>query len=365
MIQLRSILTWFETRTRGDLVEKFLINKKVPLRGFSVKHYLGGAILFLFVLQVLTGILMSLYYVPTVDGAFHSIKMLVTQVEYGWIVRSIHKWAANLMIVIACFHLLTVFWSGAYRTPRELTWISGLVLLGSMLAVCFFGYLLPWNDLSYSATSIGIEIVRKIPMIGVALVNVLQGGSEFTPRMLSVFFVFHTILLPLFMLGVIVFHVYLIQVHGMHEPRVPESLSKRKGIRNVPFHPYFLKRILVFWVVLLNAVVLLALLFSPELGEEANRFAQTPANIKPEWCFLFLYQTLKIIPPRVLFVEGEVMVLGMIFIVALYLAAFPFLESADETSRRNTILRGVVLIIFFIVLLMGIWGYLSRPLATQ
>ena len=216
MSLLKDISQWFKARCNGDLVERLLAQKTVPLQGLSIKHYLGGAILFLIGLQVITGILLSIHYTPTVEKAFQSVEFLTTQVDYGWFIRSLHKWTSNLILIFAFLHLITVFWSGAYRNPRELTWISGLVLFGAVLAVCFFGYLLPWTDLSYSATSIAIQIIKKVPWIGNAIVNILQGGSEFTPRILTVFYVFHIILLPLVLLAFIFFHVYLIQAHGMH-----------------------------------------------------------------------------------------------------------------------------------------------------
>lgn len=365
MSLLKNVSRWFKARCNGAVVEQLLAKKTVPVQGLSIKHYLGGAVLFLVGMQVLTGILLSIHYTPTVDKAFQSVEFLVTQVNYGWFIRSLHKWTANLLVIFICFHLITVFWSGAYRAPRELTWISGVVLFGVVLAISFFGYLLPWNDLSYSATSIGIEIMKKIPLIGNAIVNVLQGGSEFTPRLLTVFYVFHIILLPMVLLGVILFHVYLIQVHGMHEPEARISQAWKKGTRAVPFYPDFLKRILLFWIGLLNAVMLLALFFPPELGEQADRFAQTPVGIKSEWPFLFLYQTLKIMPARIIFFNGEIVALAMVFFAALYLVAFPFLSGAEESSKRSKLVRLGILLFFIYVLVMGIWGHLSQPLAIR
>ena len=314
---------------------------------------------------MLTGILLSINYNPTVDKAFQSVELLVTQVEYGWFIRSLHKWTANLILLFVCLHLITVFWSRAYRAPRELTWISGLLLFGTVLAICFFGYLLPWTDLSYSATNIAMEIIKKVPWIGNAIVTILQGGKEFTPRLLTIFYIFHIIILPLVLLAIISFHVYLIQAHGMHEPDANQLRIGKKSIRPMRFYPDFLRRILLFWVALLNAVVLLALFFPPELGEQADRFAQTPVGIKSEWPFLFLYQTLKIMPGRILFINGEMAALVLVFFGAIYLAAFPFLSGANEASWRSKLARGGVILFFLYILLMGIWGYLSRPLAMH
>jgi len=361
---LQAAAQWIRARISSDDVERYVAQKTVPVRGISVKHYLGGAILFLLGVQVITGILLSMHYVPTVEGAFRSVELLVTQVEYGWFIRSLHKWTSNLLVLFVLLHLATVFWSGAYRAPRELTWISGLALFAAVLAVCFFGYLLPWNDLSFSATSIGIEVMKKIPLLGNALVNILQGGQEFSPRLLTVFYIFHILLLPLILAAIALFHVYLIQVQGMHEPELRNPKSG-KGVRPVRFFPDFLKRVLVFWVFLLNAAVLLALFFPPELGEQADRFAQTPAGIKPEWYFLFLYQTLKIMPARILFLDGEMVAIGLAFFGALYLAALPFLGGPAAASKRDRLVRAGALLIFLYVLVMGIWGHLSHSVGLN
>lgn len=131
------------------------------------------------------------------------------------------------------------------------------------------------------------------------------------------------------------------------------------------FFPDFLKRVLVFWVFLLNAAVLLALFFPPELGEQADRFAQTPVGIKPEWYFLFLYQTLKVMPARVLFLDGEMVAIGLAFLGALYLVALPFLSGPAAAGKRDRLVRAGALLIFLYVLVMGIWGHLGHALALQ
>jgi quinol-cytochrome oxidoreductase complex cytochrome b subunit len=199
--------------------------------------------------------------------------------------------------------------------------------------------------------------------VGTTLVNILQGGSDFSPRLLTVSYMLHILVLPLFLLAVIALHVYLIQVHGMHEPEAGHARPGKKGIRPVPFYPDFMKRISLFWVILLNGVVLLALFLPPELGEPADRLGQTPIGVKPEWYFLFLYQTLKVIPSRILFLDGEMAALLLVFLGALFLFAFPFLGDGLRSGRGGRLARAGVLLFFIYIVVMGIWGHLSQPLA--
>ncbi|MDX1649934.1 MAG: cytochrome b N-terminal domain-containing protein, partial [Myxococcota bacterium] len=145
---------------------EYLRHKEVPQHRFSVLYFLGGMTLFLFGVQVLTGILLMLYYQPSADGAFESVQFLMTRVPFGWLVRSVHAWSANLMIFFAFVHLATVFFSKAYGPPRELTWMTGCFALFLALGFGFSGYLLPWNELAFFATKVGTQIAGSLPGVG-------------------------------------------------------------------------------------------------------------------------------------------------------------------------------------------------------
>ena len=179
---LRPILNWFDDRFGAGTIEAFLRSKTVPLHRHSVWYFFGGMTLFLFVVQVVTGILLLLYYRPTPNDAFESVEYIVTQVRFGWMVRSIHSWSANLMVFTAFVHMFSVYFMKAYRKPRELTWVTGILLLFLVMGFGFSGYLLPWNEVSFFATQVGTEIAGSVPFVGKWMLKFLRGGGPLTFR---------------------------------------------------------------------------------------------------------------------------------------------------------------------------------------
>src|SRR4051812_34753230 len=169
--------------------------------------------------QVGTGMLLLLYYRPTANEAFESVQYIVTQVRFGWLVRSIHSWSANLMVLTALLHMFSVLFLGAYRKPRELTWVSGMVILFLVMGFGFSGYLLPWNTLAYFATKVGTDMVKQLPVIGKPIMIFLRGGEEVSGATLTRFFGFHVALLPGITTLLIALHLALIQRQGMSVPR--------------------------------------------------------------------------------------------------------------------------------------------------
>src|SRR5271157_4986456 len=208
---LRNLRNWLDERLEWDDLIAPLRKKTVPLHRLSYWYFLGGITLFLFVIQVLTGILLILYYRPGANEAFESVQLIMTQVQFGWLIRSIHSWSANLLIFMAFAHLFSVLFLKSYRKPRELTWVSGILLLFLMLFFGFSGYLLPWNTLSYFATKVGTEIPAQIPIIGRPVLLFLRGGEDITGSTLTRMFGFHVAILPAITTLLIVFHVGLIQ----------------------------------------------------------------------------------------------------------------------------------------------------------
>lgn len=346
-------------RFRSDLITRFLDQKSIPIDGLNIRHFFGGAILFLFCVQIFTGFLLQLYYVPTPNEAYKSIELINSEVEFGWLIRSIHRWSAHLMVIFLLLHLWTTFICGSYRSPREMTWISGCLMFALVLGICFFGYLLPWDERSFYASCAGMQIINKVPLIGSSLVNVIQGSTEFTENTLNHFSVFHTLLLPVLFFVMLVIHVYLIQIHGISEPASWRTTIDEKRKRRLRFFPDFFRRILIFWIILANVVILLALFFPSELGEEANRFVPAPLEIKPEWYFLFLYQTLKVMPGTVILFQGEFLTLILVFLGAVSILFLPFFDSNPDGSRRGKMARSFFLVFFIYIITMSIWGFLD------
>lgn len=282
------------------LVE-FARHKTVPRHRHDWMYYFGGLTLFFFMVQVATGILLLLYYRPTAEAAFESVQFIMTRVPFGWLIRSIHSWSANLMIASAFIHMFTVYFAGAYVKPRELTWWTGAALLLLALGFGFSGYLLPWNELAFFATRVGTDMVSKVPVIGHWLLRVLRGGEDVTGATLTRFFGIHVAVLPMISTFLILLHLAFIQRQGMHEPKDEPNLSPR------PFFPNFMLREFMVWLVGLALLAALAAFFPWELGKKADPFAPAPAGIKPEWYFLFMFETLKLLPAKVLGIEGEIL----------------------------------------------------------
>jgi cytochrome b6 len=348
---------WLEARLPLAGVRSFATHKTVPLHRYSSFYFLGGMTLFFFLVQVATGILLMLYYRPSADEAFESVEFIMTTVAFGWLIRSIHSWSANLMIFFAFLHLVSVFFLKAYRAPRELTWVSGCLLFFSLLAFGFSGYLLPWNQLAFFATKVGTDVAGSVPVVGEWLLRFLRGGDRVTGGTLSRFYGWHVAILPAVTSALIAIHLLQVQLQGMS---VPPALERRgKAVPGMKFFPDFLLRDLFGWVLALGVIVSLAALFPWELGEKADPFAPAYADIRPEWYFVFMFETLKLVPGgEIAGIEYEAIpVLGFGLAAAL-LVLVPFL---DRGAARG---RGVLLDVLggaAVAYMVGMtaWGYRS------
>jgi len=355
---VRAWQTWLQERIDLEGLSAFARKKKVPLFYGTVWYYLGGVCLFLFALQVATGILLLLYYQPGEATSFESVKMLVGKVEFGWLIRDMHSWSANLFIFFAFLHMFTVFFARGYRKPRELTWMSGFLLLVLGLGFGFSGYLLPWNELSYFATRVGTDVAGAVPGIGGLVLRIMRAGDDVTGATLTRFYGIHVAVLPAVFSVLLGLHLALVQAQGMSVPPAQEKLPPAQR-RYLNFFPNFVLRDVMLWLLMLNIIALLAVLFPWELGSKADALAPAPAGIRPEWYFMFMFKTLKVLPAHVLFLEGEV--LGILAFTAGGLAWF-FMPLIDRPARRGEISRtinglGVAVIVFMVV--MTVWGYLS------
>jgi len=329
--------------------------KEVPVHRHSIWYYFGGMTLFLFIVQVATGILLLLYYRPSSENAFESVQFIITEVKFGWLIRSIHSWSANLMIATLFIHMFSVFFLRAYYPPREITWISGVLLLFIVICFGFSGYLLPWNKLAFFATKVGTEIVGVIPIVGRPMLRFLRGGDDVTGATLTRFFGFHVAVLPAAATVLIGIHVLLVQQHGMS---VPPSLAG-KPLKKMKFVPNFLLRDLIGWILAIGVLAALAALFPWELGEKADAFAPAPAGIKPEWYFLFMFQTLKLIPPKIWRFDGEVIGIMAFNFVALLLFIVPFVDRSPESRRRRLIFNSLGVLALTYIVGMTIFGYVT------
>ncbi len=330
-----------------------LENKRVPVHKYSPFYYLGGICLYLLVIQVITGILLLFYYQPTEAEAYQSIKFIMTKVSFGWLVRSLHAWSANLLILALFVHLFSTFLLKAYRKPRELTWMTGFGLFAVCLGLGFTGYLLPWNELAYFATKIGTEMVTVVPFVGETLKEFLRGGTNVTGVTLQRFFAFHIWILPLSLAGLVGIHLLLVQMLGMSRPLSEEKKPKR----SFPFLPHFALRDLNVWLLFLALLVTLSFYFPAHLGQPADPLAPTPIGIRPEWYFLFMFQSLKLLPAHILGSEGELV--GMIFfgVIGLFIFLSPFFDRLSSQGKTSHLFTTIGWVMIAFVAGMTYWGW--------
>lgn len=352
--RLQKLGDWLEERVGWKIVQELVEHKEVPQHRHSIWYYFGGMTLFLFVVQVCTGILLLLYYRPSAETAFESVQFIMTEVQFGWLVRSIHSWSANLMIATAFIHMFSTLFLRAFRKPRELTWVSGAVLLFLSLAFGFSGYLLPWNKLAFFATKVGTDIAGVVPLAGPFLLRFLRGGDEVTGATLTRFFGFHVAILPATATAFLSVHLYLVQKHGMSTPPSVDAESAPR----MKFLPDFLLRDLVGWLAAVTVLAALAAIFPWELGEKADPFASAPAGIRPEWYFVFMFQTLKYIPSKIAGMDGEVLGIMFFGLLGLLLVVTPFISSERRPGKISLLpIAGAAALLY--ILALSAFAYLS------
>jgi quinol-cytochrome oxidoreductase complex cytochrome b subunit len=350
------ISDWFEERLQARALFAALLHVRIPAK--SRTYYLGGITLFLFGIQVVTGTLLTLYYKATPESAHDSVKYITSVVDFGWLIRSIHHWAANLMIICLVLHLARIFVQGAYKYPRELTWIVGVGLLAATIGFGFTGYLLPWDQRAFWATVVGTEIAGGVPVIGDALLHLLRGGPDVTDATLVRFFGMHVLVLPLTLGMFLVVHLTIVHQLGLANPKRPDprpgrvSTAVNGAVEKLkPFFPHYILDEVIAWAAMLAVLVILASVLPAGLEEKANPI-ETPAHVKPEWYFLSVYQLLKIVP-RDIGIMAPIVGIGI-------LALLPFLDHNPEVSKRKrplALLLGAGVVAGVVGL--SVWGYYS------
>ena len=350
-------IDWVDERLDLSEIRHFVAEKGVPVHTQKVWYYLGGMTLFLFGVQIVTGILLLLYYRPSASEAYESVQFIVTQVQFGWLIRNVHSWSANLLIGLAFAHFFSVFFLKSYRKPRELTWVSGILLLFLMLGFGFSGYLLPWNELSFFATKVGTGIAGAVPVIGHFSLRLLRGGDDVTGATLSRFYGLHVAVLPAIATALVALHLLFVQRQGMSVPiGIEKKLKPGERLPQMPFFPNYILRDVLAWYVVIAVLAALAAFYPWELGTKADPFAVVPPGIRPEWYFLAMFHTLKLVPSHVLGFEGERLGVVAFGIAALFLVLVPFLDrraSRGERSRLFTVLAAIALVYLVTFTIVG------------
>jgi cytochrome b6 len=355
------VIDWVDERLDLSAARRFIAEKGVPVHTQKVWYYLGGMTLFLFGVQIFTGILLLLYYRPSASEAYESVQFIVTQVQFGWLIRNVHSWSANLLIGLAFAHFFSVFLLKSYRKPRELTWISGILLLFLMLGFGFSGYLLPWNELSFFATKVGTGIAGAVPLVGAFTLRLLRGGDDVTGATLSRFYGLHVAVLPAISTALVAAHLLFVQRQGMSvPPSIERQLRPGEKLPQMPFFPNYILRDVLAWYVVVAVLAALAAFYPWELGTKADPFAVVPPGIRPEWYFLATFHTLKLLPSHIFGVEGEHIGVVGFGIAALFLVMVPFLDRRASRGQSSPVFTVIAVLTLVYLVSFTIIGHYAK-----
>lgn len=336
----RALADWFDSRTGYRSLRARLLDEPLP-PGTGWTFTTGSVVALLVAVQFVTGVALAMYYVPSPAVAYDSLRFLTSQVPLGGLLRGLHVWGASFVVVAAVVHLARVFWSGGYKAPREVTWLTGVVLLLVLLGLSLSGYLLPWDQKAYWATTVTISVAQSTPLVGERLADVLRGGHTLGALTLGRWYAAHVFLLPALLVGLVVAHVALMRRHGISGPLTP-----RRGAP-VPFYPVHAAKDTAMMALVFAALFAVAATVPAHLDEIANPADATYVP-RPEWYFLSLFQLLKYFPGRLELVATQV-VPGVVVAGLLWL---PFLDRGPAREPWARGRRGFSLA--FVVVALGV-----------
>jgi len=355
---------WFDRRLQIAAPIREVAEHPVPRNTASWWYVFGSAALVVFVLQLVTGILLALIYVPSANEAWSSLQALNHDVTLGWFIRALHGWGSNFMVAIVLIHMVQVFLFGAYKFPRELTWIVGVFLLLMTLGMAFSGQVLRFDQDAYWGLGIGASIASRVPIIGPAIVKLMLGGPIIAGATLSRFFALHVFVIPGMLIGFVCLHLLMVLKLGINEWPMPGRIVKRATYASeyheltkqdgAPFVPYAIWKDLFFAAFVLLAVAACAIYFGPfgPTGQPDPTIIQTAP--KPDYFFLWLYAVLSLLPPSL---ETPALLIGPVLVI-IALLLLPFLSGEGEKSwRRRPI---AVLTVLLLAIMLGTFTRLAQ-----
>lgn len=361
------IYDWFDVRLGiHEIINKKRTGYLLP-PNINAWYSLGSILLVIFSIQIITGLLLMLYYVPDVDKAFDSVSFIMNEIPLGRLIRLFHAVGSNMMIIVLLLHMLSVLFMGSYKSPREFHWVTGFILLIMVMGISLTGYLLPWNQLSFWATTVATDCGNAIPVIGEYLVELLRGGKQVGDHTIGRFYTLHVGLLPATISGLIGIHLFLIQRTGVSTPPfgLEDTTNKWKNEKfvyeehpgGIPFFPNFFLQDLIS-ISLYLACFMALVFFTPNLFIPSASYMPanplvTPSHIKPEWYFLANYQILKLFPSELIGITAQV-------VAMIFLAILPFLDRGPEKhplKRPLFTLSAISCILLWLGL--TIWGLYS------
>jgi ubiquinol-cytochrome c reductase cytochrome b subunit len=360
---LRQAGDWFDERLQIVDAVRETAEHPVPRDTASWFYVFGSAALTVFALQVVTGILLAIIYVPSAGEAWSSLQTLNHNIALGWFIRAMHGWGSNFMIAIVLIHMVQVFLFGAYKFPRELTWIIGVFLLLMTLGMAFSGQVLRFDQDAYWGLGIGASIASRVPILGPWTVNLLLGGPIIAGATLSRFFALHVFVIPGLLFGFVGLHLLLVLKLGINEWPMPGRIVRRATYvqeyhkltlkEGIPFFPSAIYKDIFFSGVVLLSIMACAVLLGPfgPSGQPDPTIIQTAP--RPDYFFLWLYATLSLLPPSL---ETPVLLIGPVIGIVVLLA-LPFVSGEGEKSwKRRPI---AVLTILLVAVALGSFTHLA------
>lgn len=359
----KKIKSWLEVRIGLDeLVRTQLTEYRVP-KNINLFNTLGTVAFIGYLVQIISGIFLIIYYIPHADHAFRSVQDIMSRVPYGWLFRQMHVVGSNLLIAAALLHMVTIFLMGNYKRPRELTWVGGMLMLIITLTFGLSGYLLPWTQLSYWATTVVTSIPTAFPVVGEFITRLLRGGEYVSGITLSRFFALHVSILPPLFLMLMVIHISLIRRIGLsatpfgrsdEEKRPLTQFKKKIHPDGHPYYPYLFQKqalmVIGYFLVMFSIITFAPTFFFPEEATVPADAFKTPENIRPEWYLLAPYQMLKLIPNKFFGISIQIM------LVAVFIL-WPFLDMQKEKNLfKRPVLRGVFIFLMISWVILMWWG---------
>ena len=375
MSRIEALRGWVDARFPLTSMWKEHIGEYYAPKNFNFWYYFGSLALLVLVMQILTGIFLTMNYKPDAANAFASVEYIMRDVSWGWLIRYMHSTGASMFFVVVYLHMFRGLMYGSFRAPRELVWVIGVVIYLALMAEAFMGYLLPWGQMSYWGAQVIVNLFSAVPFIGPDLSLWIRGDYVVSDATLNRFFAFHVIALPIVLLGLVVVHIIALHEVGSNNPDgvdIKKLKDAKTGhpVDGIPFHPYYTVKDMVgatVFLIVFSAVVF----FAPEMGGyflEANNFIpadplKTPEHIAPVWYFTPFYSVLRAIPPMFGSQFPGVAAMGL---AVLILFAVPWLDRSPVRSIRY---RGplfkrwlAVFIVAFVILgylgiqPTGVWG---------
>ncbi len=367
MGKMTALLNWIDARFPLTATWRAHLSEYYAPKNFNFWYYFGSLAMLVLVMQIVTGIFLTMHYKPDAAQAFASVEYIMRDVDWGWAIRYMHSTGSSLFFVVVYLHMFRGLIYGSYRKPRELLWLLGVLIYLCMMAEAFFGYLLPWGQMSYWGAQVIVNLFAAIPFVGPDLAVWVRGDYVVSDATLNRFFAFHVIAIPLVLLGLVAAHLLALHEVGSNNPdgiEIKKKKDPKTGIPldGIPFFPYYVVKD-IFGVVVFLMVFSVIVFFAPEVGGyflEHNNFVpadplQTPAHIAPLWYFTPFYSILRAVPPLLGSVFPGVLAMGLAVMV------FFFLPWLDRSAVKSIRYRGAVyktalalLVISFVVL-----GYLG------